>query len=117
MKKKFILKFEKSKINKKIPYFRSGDIVEVQIKIKENENIRLQSFEGIVISKRKNGINSNFTVRKISYNEGIERVFPIYSPIIHKIIVKKHNLFKKSKLYYIRKSFGKNLNLKKKNIY
>lgn len=117
MKKKFLVKFENSKINRYIPYFSVGYILEVQIKIEENENIRLQSFEGVVISKKNKGLNSTFTLRKISYNEGIERVFPTYSPIIHKIIIKKCNLFKKAKLYYLRYKIKKNINIKKKILY
>ncbi len=103
---------ENKYINHNIPLFRTGDIIQVQIWIIESSKKRIQFFQGVVISKRNRGVNSSFTVRKISYGEGVERVFQTYASNIHKIIVKKKNLFKKSKLYYLRKNIKKFIHIK-----
>ena len=105
-------KFEKKQIakltsKKNIPTFRSGDTLRVIIKIVEGERSRLQVYEGVCIARKNNSINSKFTVRKISHGEGVERVFPLFSPIIDKIEVIKKGDVKRAKLYYLRKRTGK----------
>ena len=98
---------EKIKQTKKIPDFNSGDTVIVYVKVKEKKRERDQAFEGICISKKNAGINSSFTVRKISYGEGVERVFPLYSPNVSKIEVKSKGSVRRAKLYYLRKLTGR----------
>ena len=105
-------KFEKKQIakltsKKNIPTFRAGDTLRVTIKIVEGERSRLQVYEGLCIARKNNSINSKFTVRKISHGEGVERVFPLFSPIIDKIEVIKKGHVKRAKLYYLRKRTGK----------
>ena len=107
-----LLKFEKEQIakltaKKNIPTFRSGDTLRVSIKIVEGERSRLQVYEGVCIARKNNSINSKFTVRKISHGEGVERVFPLFSPIIDKIEVIKKGHVKRAKLYYLRNRTGK----------
>ena len=97
----------KIKETKKIPEFNSGDTIIVYVKIKEKKRERDQAFEGVCISKKNAGINSSFTVRKISYGEGVERVFPLYSPNLSKIEVKSRGNVRRAKLYYLRKLAGK----------
>lgn len=92
---------------KEIPRFNVGDTVKVMVKILEADKVRLHPFEGIVIAKKGSGIRENFTVRKVSYGEGIERVFPIYSPSIERIEVIRKGLVKRAKLYYLRGKVGK----------
>ena len=98
---------EKLVSKKRIPTFRSGDTIKVTIKITEGEKSRLQAFEGLCIAKKNNSINSNFTIRKLSHGEGVERVFPLFSPIIEKIEVIRKGDVKRGKLYYLRKLTGK----------
>ena len=98
---------EKIKQTKKIPDFNSGDTIIVYVKVKEKKRERDQAFEGICISKKNAGINSSFTVRKISYGEGVERVFPLYSPNISKIELKTKGNVRRAKLYYLRKLAGR----------
>jgi len=98
---------EKIKQEKKIPNFNSGDTVIVYVKVKEKKRERDQAFEGVCISKKNAGINSTFTVRKISYGEGVERVFPLYSPNVSKIKVKTKGNVRRAKLYYLRKLIGR----------
>jgi large subunit ribosomal protein L19 len=98
---------EKIKQTKKIPDFNSGDTIIVYVKVKEKKRERDQAFEGICISKKSAGINSSFTIRKISYGEGVERVFPLYSPNISKIEVKSKGSVRRAKLYYLRKLTGR----------
>ena len=98
---------EKIKQTKKIPDFNSGDTIIVYVKVKEKKRERDQAFEGICISKKSAGINSSFTVRKISYGEGVERVFPLYSPNVSKIEVKSKGSVRRAKLYYLRKLTGR----------
>ena len=105
-------KFEKKQITKltakkNIPAFRPGDTLRITIKIAEGERSRLQVYEGMCIARKNNSINSKFTVRKISHGEGVERVFPLFSPIIDKIEVIKKGHVKRAKLYYLRKRTGK----------
>ena len=107
-----IEKFEKKQIakltsKKNIPTFRAGDTLRVTIKIVEGERSRLQVYEGLCIARKNNSINSKFTVRKVSHGEGVERVFPLFSPIIDKIEVIKKGGVKRAKLYYLRKRTGK----------
>ena len=99
---------------KEIPTFGPGDTVIVQVKVKEGERERLQAFEGLVIARRNRGYNSSFTVRKISYGEGVERVFPLYSPAVSKIEVKRKGDVRKSKLYYLRDLAGKAARVREK---
>ena len=89
-----------------IPDFRAGDTVDVQVKVVEGTRERMQSFEGVVIGKKNRGINSSFRVRKIASGEGVERVFPLYSPNIQ-INVVRHGLVRRAKLYYLRERSGK----------
>ena len=98
---------EKIKQKKKIPDFNSGDTVIVYVKVKEKKRERDQAFEGVCISKKNAGINSTFTVRKISYGEGVERLFPLYSPNVSKIEVKTKGNVRRAKLYYLRKLTGR----------
>jgi len=98
---------EKIKQEKKIPDFNSGDTVIVYVKVKEKKRERDQAFEGVCISKKNAGINSTFTVRKISYGEGVERLFPLYSPNVSKIEVKTKGNVRRAKLYYLRKLIGR----------
>ena len=98
---------EKIKQTKKIPDFNSGDTIIVYVKVKEKKSERDQAFEGICISKKNAGINSSFTVRKISYGEGVERVFPLYSSNISKIKLKTKGNVRRAKLYYLRKLAGR----------
>ena len=97
----------KIKETKKIPEFNSGDTIIVYVKIKEKKRERDQAFEGVCISKKNAGIASSFTVRKISYGEGVERVFPLYSPNVSKIEVKSKGSVRRAKLYYLRKLTGR----------
>jgi len=98
---------EKLKGLKKIPNFNSGDTVTVYVKIIERKRERTQAFEGVCIAKKNAGINSSFTVRKISYGEGVERVFPLYSPNIAKIEIKTKGSVRRAKLYYLRNLSGR----------
>jgi large subunit ribosomal protein L19 len=99
---------------KQIPDFNSGDTVVVQVKVKEGERERIQAFEGIVIAKRNRGLNSAFTVRKISHGTGVERVFQTHSPIISEITVKRRGDVRRAKLYYLRDLTGKAARIKEK---
>lgn len=112
-------KFEKqmaSKLGqgKKIPDFNPGDTVKVQIKVAEGERVRLQAFEGLCIARSNAGVNSNFTLRKISYGEGVERVFPLYSPMLASIELVRRGEVRRSKLYYLRGRSGKSARIKEK---
>lgn len=112
--------FEKNQIKdlskeKKFPLFHAGDTLKIHLKIKEGEKERIQIFEGICIAKKNAGINSSFTVRKISYGEGVERVFPLFSPQISKIELSKSGSVRRSKLYYLRQRSGKSARISEKN--
>jgi len=99
---------EKEFMKKEAPKFNVGDTVKVFVKITEEDNkTRLQAFEGIVIRKRGSGISASFTVRRISYGEGVERTFPLHSPSVDKVEVIKPGKVKRAKLYYMRKKVGK----------
>lgn len=97
-----------------IPEFNPGDTVLVQVKVKEGARERLQAFEGVVIAKRNRGLNSAFTVRKISHNVGVERVFQTYSPIVDSITVKRRGDVRRAKLYYLRNLAGRAARIKEK---
>jgi len=111
---KLIDAIEKEQIAKEIPAFSPGDTVIVQVKVKEGSRERLQAFEGIVIAKRNRGLNSSFTVRKISHGEGVERVFQTYSPAVNQIQVKRRGDVRRAKLYYLRGRTGKAARIKEK---
>ena len=104
--------FEKQQIEKltskkRIPAFRPGDTLKVTVRITEGSKSRLQAFEGICIARKNNSVNSNFTVRKISHGEGVERVFPLFSPLVEKIEVVRKGDVRRAKLYYLRELSGK----------
>ena len=99
---------------KALPAFEAGDTVIVQVKVKEGERVRLQSFEGVVISKRNRGYNSAFTVRKISHGVGVERVFQTHSPSVESVEVKRRGHVRRAKLYYMRKLSGRAARIKEK---
>ena len=90
-----------------VPEFQAGDTVRVAVKVVEGERTRTQAFEGVCIARSNKGLNSNFTVRKISYGEGVERVFPLYSPLIAEIAVVRRGDVRRAKLYYLRGRSGK----------
>ncbi|MFN7175354.1 MAG: 50S ribosomal protein L19 [Thermaurantiacus sp.] len=90
-----------------VPDFRAGDTVRVGVKVKEGERTRIQMFEGVVIARANKGPGSNFTVRKVSFGEGVERVFPLYSPMIDSITVVRRGVVRRAKLYYLRGRSGK----------
>src|ERR1700749_3528567 len=92
---------------RKVPEFRPGDTVRVNVKIKEGERERVQAYEGVCIARSGAGIHENFTVRKISFGEGVERVFPLLSPMIESIEVKRRGVVRRAKLYYLRDRRGK----------
>ena len=98
---------EIGKVEKDIPDFRAGDTVRVGVKVKEGTRERVQNFEGVVIARSNRSINSNFTVRKMSFGEGVERVFPLYSPIVENITVVRRGVVRRAKLYYLRGRTGK----------
>jgi large subunit ribosomal protein L19 len=93
--------------NNKIPEFQPGDTVIVNVKVTEGERSRVQAYEGVCIARNGGGLNESFTVRKISYGEGVERVFPIYSPVIDSIKVVRRGKVRRAKLYYLRDRRGK----------
>jgi large subunit ribosomal protein L19 len=111
---KIIDAIEQEQINKEVPDFSPGDTVVVQVRVSEGERERLQAFEGIVIAKRNRGLNSAFTVRKISHGEGVERVFQTYSPTVSAIEVKRRGDVRRAKLYYLRDRTGKAARIKEK---
>lgn len=108
------LEAEFMQTSKPIPTFNSGDTVVVQVKVKEGERTRLQSFEGVVIAKRNRGYNSAFTVRKVSHGVGVERVFQTYSPTVDSIEVKRRGDVRRAKLYYMRELSGRAARIKEK---
>jgi len=109
-----IKQLEAEQMTKDIPAFYPGDNVVVQVRVKEGNRERLQAFEGVVIAKRNRGLNSAFTVRKLSHGEGVERVFQTYSPNIASIKVKRSGKVRRSKLYYLRGRTGKAARIKEK---
>jgi large subunit ribosomal protein L19 len=111
---KVIEAIEQEQMSKEIPEFSPGDTVIVQVKVKEGSRERLQAFEGVVIAKRNRGLNSSFTVRKISHGEGVERVFQTYSPVVDSVKVKRRGDVRRAKLYYLRGRTGKAARIKEK---
>lgn len=109
-----IQELEAEQVKTDIPAFSIGDTIEVQVRVKEGARERLQAFEGIVIAKRNRGLNSSFTVRKISYGEGVERVFQTHSPLISNIKLKRRGDVRRAKLYYLRERTGKAARIKEK---
>jgi len=96
-----------AKLNKTIPEFGPGDTVIVNVKVKEGDRSRVQAYEGVVIARNGGGLNESFTVRKISYGEGVERVFPVHGPLIDSIKVVRRGKVRRAKLYYLRDRRGK----------
>lgn len=111
---KIIEAIEQEQMSKTVPDFAPGDTVVVQVKVVEGERERLQAFEGIVIAKRNRGLNSSFTVRKMSHGEGVERVFQTYSPAVSAVQVKRRGDVRRAKLYYLRDRTGKAARIKEK---
>jgi len=111
---KIIEAIENEQMGKEIPNFAPGDTIVVQVKVKEGDRERLQAFEGVVIAKRNRGLNSSFTVRKISHGEGVERVFQTYSPVVDSLAVKRRGDVRRAKLYYLRGRTGKAARIKEK---
>jgi len=114
MTNKIIAQIEAEQMSKEIPTFAPGDTVIVQVKVKEGDRQRLQAFEGVVIAKRNRGLNSAFTVRKISSGVGVERTFQTYSPLVDSLAVKRRGDVRKAKLYYLRDLSGKAARIKEK---
>jgi large subunit ribosomal protein L19 len=111
---KIIEAIEQEQMGKEVPVFAPGDTIVVQVKVTEGVRERLQAFEGVVIAKRNRGLNSSFTVRKISHGEGVERVFQTYSPVVDSIEVKRRGAVRRAKLYYLRGLTGKAARIKEK---
>ena len=103
-----------SSMKAEVPSFRIGDTVKVHVKIKEGEKYRIQVFEGTVIAKKHGGINETFTVRRVAHGCGIERVFPVHSPVVDKVEVVRTGKVRRSKLYYLRDRVGKAAKVKAK---
>jgi len=111
---KVIEQIESEQMGKEIPEFGPGDTVVVQVKVKEGDRERLQAYEGVVLGKRNRGLNSAFTVRKISHGVGVERTFQTYSPLVDSITVKRRGDVRQAKLYYLRELSGKSARIKEK---
>ena len=109
-----IQQLEAEQMGREVPKFGAGDTVVVQVKVKEGDRERLQAFEGVVIAKRNRGLNSAFTVRKISNGVGVERVFQTFSPTVAEIQVKRRGKVRRAKLYYLRDRSGKSARIKEK---
>ena len=107
-----IQELENEQMSKEIPEFGPGDTLVVQVKVKEGERERLQAFEGVCIAKKNRGLNSSFTVRKISHCGGVERVFQTHSPLVNEIQVKRRGDVRRAKLYYLRGRTGKAARIK-----
>lgn len=105
---------EAEQMGREVPDFSPGDTIIVQVRVIEGSRERLQAYEGVVIAKRNRGLNSSFTVRKVSHGEGVERVFQTYSPAIGSIEVKRRGDVRRAKLYYLRKRSGKSARIKEK---
>ncbi len=105
---------EKLTEGKEIPAFGAGDTLRVNVKVREGERERIQAYEGVCIARSNKGVNSNFTVRKISYGEGVERVFPLYGPVVDSITVVRRGKVRRAKLYYLRGRTGKSARIAEK---
>lgn len=101
-------------LGKNVPEFAAGDTVKVNVKVREGDRERIQAFEGVCIAKNGGGLNESFTVRKISFGEGVERVFPIYSPLVDSIEVVRRGKVRRAKLYYLRERRGKSARIAEK---
>lgn len=97
-----------------VPDFSPGDTVVVQVRVKEGNRERLQAYEGVVVARRNRGLNSSFTVRKVSHGEGVERVFPLHSPTVAEVKVKRRGDVRRAKLYYLRDRSGKSARIREK---
>ena len=111
---KIIDELDAEQMGREVPEFAPGDSVAVQVRVREGNRERLQAFEGVVIAKRNRGLNSAFTVRKISHGEGVERVFQTYSPLVANIEVKRRGDVRRAKLYYLRGRTGRAARIKEK---
>ncbi|GIK34219.1 MAG: 50S ribosomal protein L19 [Gammaproteobacteria bacterium] len=111
---KIMQQLEGELTQRQVPEFAPGDTVVVQVRVKEGGRERLQAYEGVVIAKRNRGANSSFTVRKISHGEGVERVFPTYSPAVAEIKVKRRGDVRRGKLYFLRERSGKSARIKER---
>ena len=109
-----IKELEAEQMERQVPEFSPGDTLVVQVKVKEGQRERLQAFEGVCIAKRNRGLNSSFTVRKMSHGEGVERVFQTYSPLLADIKVKRRGKVRRAKLYYLRGRTGKSARIREK---
>ena len=109
-----IKELEAEQMKKDLPDFSPGDTVVVQVRVKEGNRERLQAYEGVVIAKKNRGLNSSFTVRKVSHGEGVERVFQTHSPAIADIKLKRRGDVRRAKLYYLRERSGKSARIKEK---
>ncbi len=109
-----IQEIDQQQLKQNMPEFSSGDTITVQVRVKEGDRERLQAFEGVVIAKRNRGINSAFTVRKLSHGEGVERVFQTHSPLIESVTVKRKGDVRRAKLYYLRGLTGRAARIKEK---
>ena len=113
-KNKIIEQIENAQLKSDVPEFGAGDTVNVQVRVREGNRERLQGYEGVVIAKRNRGLNSAFTVRKISHGVGVERTFQTHSPLIESISVKRRGEVRKAKLYYLRERSGRAARIKEK---
>jgi large subunit ribosomal protein L19 len=111
---KIIQDFEARAVTRKLPDFVPGDTVVVQVKVKEGERERVQAYEGVVIARKNRGLNSSFTVRKISHGEGVERVFQTHSPSIADVQVKRRGNVRRAKLYFLRERSGRSARIEEK---
>jgi len=111
---KIIDEINAEQMSKEVPTFAAGDTVVVQVRVREGDRERLQAFEGVCIAKRNRGLNSAFTVRKVSHGEGVERVFQTYSPLVAGIEVKRRGDVRRAKLYYLRGLTGRAARIKEK---
>lgn len=113
-KKPLVQEVEQAQLKSDVPEFAPGDTVTVQVKVVDGDRERLQAFQGVVIAKRNRGLNSAFTVRKISHGVGVERVFQTHSPLVDSIKVERRGDVRRSKLYYLRERSGKSARIKEK---
>lgn len=111
---KILQEIESATMTREVPEFGPGDTLTVYVKVVEGERERLQAFEGMCIARRNRGANSSFTVRKMSYGEGVERVFPLYSPSVAKIEIKRRGVVRRAKLYFLRDLAGKAARIREK---
>jgi large subunit ribosomal protein L19 len=114
MTNKIIQEINARQMTREVPAFGPGDTVVVEVKVKEGDRERVQAYEGVVIAKSNRGLNSSFTVRKISHGEGVERVFQTYSPALGTITVKRRGNVRRAKLYYLRERSGKSARIEEK---